>query len=73
MSLIPQPPSNRGVWLQFNGTRWYSAGGALPYSADRFIPIGEHRGFPVYRDTTGNDDEIYVASVKDGPLAPYKR
>jgi hypothetical protein len=73
MQSIPGPRSNNGVWLQFNGTRWYIAGGAVPYSADRFIPIGEHRGFPVYRDTTGKADRIYVASVKDGPLAPYKR
>jgi hypothetical protein len=70
---IPGPRSNNGVWLQFNGARWYSAGGAVPYSTDRFIPIGEHRGFPVYRDATGKTDRIYVASVKDGPLAPYKR
>jgi hypothetical protein len=70
---IPQPQSNSGVWLQFNGTRWYSAGDAVRYSSDRFIPIGAHRGFPVYRDVNGNGTEIYVASVKDGPLAPYRR
>lgn len=70
---IPGSRSNNGIWLQFNGARWFSAGGAIPYSPDRFTPIGEHRGFPVYRDARGKTDEIYVASVKDGPLAPYRR
>jgi hypothetical protein len=70
---IPPPSMNSGVWLEFDGTRWYSAGPAVPYSADRFTPVGDHYGFPVYRDKTGNPDEIFVAAVKDGPVAPFKR
>ena len=31
-------------------------------------------GFPVYRDKiSGSRDDIWVAVVKDGPLAPYRR
>jgi hypothetical protein len=70
---IPPPRMNSGVWLEFDGTPWYSAGPAVPYSADRFTLIGDHCGFPVYRDKAGTSDEIFVAAVKDGPVAPYKR
>ncbi len=62
-----------GVWLEFNGSRWYSSGPAVSFSPDRFEPMGEYRGFPVYRDATGASDEIWVSVVKDGPLAPYKK
>ena len=65
--------TGNGVWVEFNGARWYSNGSAVSFSPDRFQPAGEYRGFPVYRDTTGGDDEIWVSVVKDGPLAPYKK
>lgn len=70
---VPEPRANAGVWLMFNGARYDSAGPAVPFSADRFISIGQHRGFPVYRDNNGRSDEIFVSVVKDGPLAPYRR
>jgi hypothetical protein len=70
---IRPSPTGNGVWVDFNGARWYSSGSAVSFSADRFRPMGEYRGFPVYRDTTGGDDEIWVSVVKDGPLAPYRR
>jgi hypothetical protein len=70
---IPAPRMNRGIWLEFDGKRWYSAGAAVPYSADRFRPVGDYRGFPVYREKAKKSDEIFVAAVKDGPLTPYKR
>jgi hypothetical protein len=62
-----------GIWLEFNGSRCHSSGPAVSFSPDRFEPMGEYRGFPVYRDTPGGNDEIWVSVVKDGPLAPYKK
>jgi hypothetical protein len=70
---IPPPSSNDGVWLVFEGARWYSRGSAVAFRSDRFTRIGDYRGFAVYRDKNGRADEIWVASVKDGPLAPYAR
>jgi hypothetical protein len=73
---IPLPPRVRGsngVWLEFNGNRWYSAGAAVSFRPERFVPIGAYRGFPVYRDTTGDPDRIWVSVVQDGPLAPYEK
>lgn len=72
-SYIPRSTSNDGVWIEFNGARWFSSGGAVSYDPDRFIPVGEYRGFVVYRDKTGRADTIYVTAVPDGPIAPYTR
>jgi hypothetical protein len=68
-----RPAATNGVWIEFNGARWYHAGTAASYSADRFAPVGEYHGFPVYRDSSSSRDEIWVQVVKDGPLAPYKK
>jgi hypothetical protein len=70
---IPAPRSNAGIWIQYDGARWRGAGPAVSYEPDRFAPIGEYRGFPVYRDKNGNGDRIYVAAVQEGPLVPYRR
>ena len=70
---IPSPEANNGIWLQFNGARWYSAGGAVPFSPDRFTPIGEYQGFPVYRDSTNDPNHIWVPIIRGGPLAPYTK
>jgi len=71
---IPRPSGTNGIWLYFNGGRYYSAGAAVPFSPDRFTLVGQHEGFPVYRDKNGNANEIWVAVINDGgPVAPYLR
>jgi len=71
---IPRPrASTAGVWLEFNGNRWYSAGSAVPFMTDRFTAVGQYRGFTVYRATSGDRDRIWVAVVPDGPVAPYEK
>ena len=62
-----------GVWLPYNGGRWYSDGPAASFSPDRFEPVGEYHGFPVYRDKISGSGDIWVSVVKDGPLAPYRK
>lgn len=62
-----------GVWLAYNGGRWYSDGPSASFSADRFEPVGEYRGFPVYRDKISGSADIWVSVVKGGPLAPYRK
>jgi len=68
---IRRPSGANGVWLEFNGARWYADGPAAPFTADRFEPVGVYRGFLVYRDKMSKKNEIWVAVVKDGPVAPY--
>ena len=70
---VPAPAENNGVWLEFDGARWYSAGVATAFSPDRFEPVGMYRGFVVYREKHGSSKEIWVSVVEDGPLAPYAR
>ena len=70
---IPAPRANNGIWLEFQGARYYSAGAAVPFSPSRFVPVGVHDGFPVYRDVHGAPGEIFVTVVKGGPVAPFKR
>jgi hypothetical protein len=70
---VPRPSATNGIWLEFGGTRWYSAGASMSYSPDRFTMVGEYRGFPVYRDYGGTKDQIWVQVVSDGPLAPYSK
>ncbi len=70
---IPPPSGNLGIWIDFDGARWFSAGRAVPYDADRFVPSGIYRGFPVYRVQGGRDNEIFVTVTTDGLLAPYRR
>ena len=72
---IARPSAANGVWLEFDGARWYADGPAATFSPDRFEPVGDYRGFAVYRDRTSKKNEIWIAIVKDGhgPVAPYSR
>jgi hypothetical protein len=73
LTSVPDSSGVNGVWLEFDGARWYSDGPAVPYAADRFAPLGDYRGFPVYRDRMSQDNRIWVSVVTDGPIAPYRR
>lgn len=70
---IPQPRGNDGVWLEYAGSRWYSDGAATTFDADRFVEIGNYRGFGVYRDKNRGAEEIWVRVTADGPVAPYAK
>ena len=71
---LPLPRTTDGVWIRYDGAKWYSDGEATSYSAERFTQIGTYAGFPVYRERNGNASRhIWVAAVKDGPLTPYVR
>ena len=73
VALRGRVPSILQVWVPFNGARWYSAGSAQPYAADRFVRIGEYHGFPVYRGKTTGANVIYIPSVEGGAVAPYRK
>jgi len=71
---VRRPTGNDGVWIEFEGARWFSAGPALSFNPERFVPAGSYRGFVVYRDTMGDRaDTIFVTVVPNGPIAPYAR
>ena len=69
-----QPQGNQGIWIEYDGARYFAGGAAAVFSADRFTRIGEYQGFPVYRAADdSNKDRIWVTSAIDGPVAPFVR
>jgi len=67
-----QPDGNQGIWIEYEGARYFADGAAAVLSEARFTKIGDYRGFPVYRaadDTRTN--RIWVTSAIDGPIAPF--
>lgn len=73
--VVPMPPRSaarpagiNGVWVDYRGTRWFSAGPARLID-DEFTKAGTYHGFPVYtrRDMPRT---IYIPSVP-GLVAPY--
>jgi hypothetical protein len=70
---VPRPRDNDGVWIEYEGAKWYSDGAAVAYRPERFVRVGTYRGFPVYRERDGASHDIFVAVVHDGPLAPYAK
>lgn len=70
---IPGPRGTTGIWVRFEGARWDNDGAAQPYSADRFIRIGDYHGFPVYRERGNRAARIWIAAVKGGMLTPYEQ
>lgn len=74
VNYVRRPTGNDGVWVEFEGARWFSSGPAVSFNPDRFVPAGSYRGFVVYRDTMGGRaDTIFVTIVPNGPIAPYSR
>lgn len=74
IEMIPAPPkAAEGVWIEYQGAKWYHAGATVSFDPDRFMPVGNYRSFPVYKDKNDSSDTVYVPVVKDGPLAPYAK
>jgi hypothetical protein len=70
---IPRPRGTTGIWVEFNGVRWYNDGVAQSYTAERFARAGDYHGFPVYRERGRAADRIWIATVNGGPLTPYRK
>jgi len=65
------PPTGvNGVWISFEGRRWFSAGKAIEYDAATLTRVGTYRGWNVYT-RNGDRTTIYVPAVP-GKLSPYK-
>jgi hypothetical protein len=70
---IPRPRGTTGIWVEFNGVRWYNDGVAQSYTAERFVRAGDYHGFPVYRERGRAADRIWIATLNGGPLTPYRK
>jgi hypothetical protein len=68
-----RPQGLNGVFVDFDGRRWFSSGPAVPFDAARFIAVGDYHGFAVYADRDNRGGALYIAVSADKPdrLAQY--
>lgn len=71
IATLRRPESNDGVWIEFDGRRWLADGRAVPFVEGRFARVGERGGHPVYRETAGASERIFIATAGD-LLAPFR-
>lgn len=72
LTTVLRPESNDGIWIQYNGVRWLTAGAAVPLRAADFELVGDYAGFPVFARRGVKDDLIYLPT-RAGLIAPYRR
>jgi hypothetical protein len=68
---LRRPENNDGVWVEFGGEKWVSAGAAIPFAASDFVRVGERAGFPVYARRELKEERIYLPA-RAGTVAPYR-
>jgi hypothetical protein len=71
IATLRRPESNDGVWIEFDGRRWIADGRAVPFVEGRFTRVGERGGHPVYRETAGASERIFIATADD-LVAPFR-
>lgn len=71
IATLRRPESDDGVWIEFNGRRWLADGRAVPFVEGRFTRVGERGGHPVYRETAGAGERIFIATAGD-LVAPFR-
>jgi hypothetical protein len=70
--IVRRPDSPNGLFVEFDGERWFSSGQPVTFDPARFTRIGEVRGFPVYRARSARPSTIYVPISRDmDVVAPY--
>ena len=66
-----RPRGLNGIWVEFEGQRWFTAGPAEMFDSAKFSDRGLYHGFPVYA-RKGERGSIYIPSVP-GLVTPYKQ
>jgi hypothetical protein len=67
-SVLP-PRGVNGIWVNYDGGRWFLSGKATDFDPAHFTKIGQYYGFPVY-ERNGDSSAIYIPSTP-GLLARY--
>jgi hypothetical protein len=75
LATAKRPQGLNGIFIEYDGHRWFSSGQAVEFDPGRFTPIGEYRGFTVYAARGDQSGTIYlpVAEGASALLAPYAR
>jgi hypothetical protein len=66
-----RPRGVNGIWVEFEGRRWFAAGPAQVFESAKFSERGSYHGFPVYA-RRGESGSIYIPSAP-GFVTPYKQ
>ena len=68
---LRRPESNDGVWINYAGVRYVSAGAPVAFQSMAFAYVGEYAGLPVF-GRAGQPDRIYLPTSRAGIVAPYR-
>jgi len=71
LTSVRQPTGVNGIWIEYDGRRWYGEGKSIAYDAARLQEVGTYRGWTVYARKGDDSNTIYIPSVP-GRLAPYR-
>ena len=66
------PEGLNGIFIRFDGQRWFSSGPAIEKDSVRLTRVGTIGQSAVYRDDS-NTRVIYVESGPSGLVAPFRR
>lgn len=73
MASIIRPENNDGVWIHYQGTKWVSAGHAVPLQSTEFRMSGTYDGFPVFVRNSDSDTKTVYLPTRAGLVAPYRQ
>ena len=70
----PRRSTANGLYIQYEGTRWFAGGRTIEFDAGAFRQVGSLNGFPVYQ-RAGDNATIYVPTTKEAValVAPYRK
>lgn len=71
VATVRRPESNDGIWIAYDGRRWISRGVAVPFNSSVFTPVGQYRGYQVFRRTGTSEDVIYLPT-EGNLIAPFR-
>jgi hypothetical protein len=71
VAAIERGQSSDGIWLEFMGGKWVSAGPAVPLRASEFMRVGDYAGFPVFARHGLTEEIVYLPTLA-GYAAPYR-
>jgi hypothetical protein len=67
---LRKPENNDGLWVAYSGSKWVSAGAAVPLRSAEFRAVGQYAGFPVF--VRVNEQGTIYLPTRAGLVAPYK-
>ena len=71
MTTVARPTTNDGIWIEYLGEKWLSAGVAVRLTPAGFRVVGNYEGFPVFARRDTAEQVIYVP-IREGLVAPYR-